>query len=233
MTSTSKFPDNTQVWLVGSHLHGLATADSDEDYTGVYHDREAYLDPLRDRDATRTYDDNNVTLHTAAKFARLIVKGNPSIIDLVYNAPLQSNDFVAGLITAVQPYAITQDLARSYMGYANEQFRRGFKPSTPQNANRKAQSERDGYDAKYVMHLCRLIACGIATLNTKDYHVLSWEEKARFIEIRNATYTKESTIKYVTGIMSNFEEVYKLKMDTLPENEELRRAITEYFIANA
>lgn len=224
---------NSSIWLVGSHLHGLATSESDEDYTGVFFNRDEYLNPLVDRDVTYTFDNNNHTMHSAAKFARLVVKGNPTIVDLLYNAPQVSCSFVDGLIKVMKPHAITQSLIKAYMGYANEQFRRGFKPSTPQNANRKAQTERDGYDAKYVMHLCRLIICGGAILDSGTYQKLNDEDKSRLISIRNAEYPKDAIVTYVTGIMKGFENTYKRKLETLSTGEELKHEIRNYFVKNS
>src|SRR5690606_25256230 len=92
-------------------------------------------------------------------------------------------------VEVVKPHVITQNVASAYMGYLNEQKRRGFKPSTPQNPQRKAQLEELGYDAKYLMHFLRLNYMLQDVLLTKTYGVLD-EARLYFLkEVRAGTFT--------------------------------------------
>lgn len=217
------------VWLVGSRMYGLHNEDSDYDYTGVYFDLVEFCDPLVDREKTKTWDNNNLTLHSFAKFARLLVKGNPNMIDLVFHSPVRSCEVGRKFVEVVKPHVITQNVASAYMGYLNEQKRRGFKPSTPQNPQRKAQLEELGYDTKYLMHFLRLSYMLQDVLLTKTYGVLD-EARLYFLkEVRAGTFTHSTMMTVANQEYEVTEKLYAQYKDELPNTDSLRHVISDFF----
>lgn len=217
------------VWLTGSRLYGLHNEDSDYDYTGIHFNVSDMLNPFVDRERTDTYQENSVTFHSAAKFARLLVKGNPNIVDLVFGEPVTESRWGKFLIESVKPHVVTQQLAASYMGYLSEQYRRGFKPSTPQNPQRKEQLEELGYDAKYVMHFLRLAYTLQSMVITGEYKPLDETDREFLMRVRRGEFSKANITRLCEGEYKDTETYYHKYKDKLPTNEKLREVLERAF----
>lgn len=220
---------NPHVWLTGSRLYGLNNEDSDYDYTGIHFDLRDMLNPFKDRERTDTYQENSITFHSAAKFARLLVKGNPNIVELVYGQPEIKSRWGEFLIHSVKPHVVTRNLAAAYMGYVSEQYRRGFKPSTPQNPQRKEQLEELGYDAKYVMHFLRLGYTLQSMVITGEYKPLDERDRDFLMTVRSGKLSKNSIILLCEGEFKDSELYYHKYKDKLPTNEKLREVLERAF----
>ena len=220
---------NPHVWLTGSRLYGLNNEDSDYDYTGIHFDLRDMLNPFKDRERTDTYQENSITFHSAAKFARLLVKGNPNIVELVYGQPEIKSRWGEFLIHSVKPHVVTRNLAAAYMGYVSEQYRRGFKPSTPQNPQRKAQLEELGYDAKYIMHFLRLCFTLSEILLNGEYKTLSAVDRKFLMRVRSGEYAKDEIIKICEGEFESAVRRYESFAHELPSNNELRETLERVF----
>ena len=223
---------NAQVWVVGSHMYGMNTPDSDLDFTGVYHDFLEYRSPFFDRDATVTSNNNDYSLHTAAKFAKMLVKGNFNAIDLVFHEPVVSQPFVKGMLDAVRPYVLTRNLARAYMGYVMSQKDRlvGHKPRSPE---RTAMVEKIGYDPKYAAHLLRGMYTLYTILQTGEYFYLTPELKAHLTQVKKGEFSKFEVEKEIDSFVPKLERCYNRKSENLHLPELLQSELVAYFILNA
>lgn len=221
---------NRAVWLTGSRMYGLNKPDSDFDYVGIYFDKDEYLNPFKDRYVTKTSNENSHTKHSAAKFAKLLVKGNPNVAELVFHEPVEASFIAKKMIRMVKPYVVTDHLAASYMGYINEQVRRGFKPSTPQNPERKAQLEEIGYDAKYIMHVLRLAWTLQKILLTRSYQPLTDEQREFLMTVREGTYAKDEIMGMVNDQITALELEYNQCKPGLQTSEMLKMQLEKFFL---
>lgn len=219
-----EFYGDAQVWEVGSRMYGLNTAASDFDYVGVSYDPALIRDPLRDSHVTNVRDQE--VIHSASKFAALIAKGNPNVMDLVYNKPLQKNRFVAGLVGEVAPYAVTRNLVNSTIGYLREQKRRGFVQSSKHGV--RPEHRELGYDPKYIMHCLRMSFFLRGLLDTGAYYYLSEDERAFLMQVRSGTMSFDDINTIVTDSTAHIEE---LDTSSFSDGEVLRRVISEYFVS--
>ena len=221
---------NAQVWLTGSHMYGMATSDSDEDFTGVFHNREEFLNPLTERDFTVTNDTNDYVLHSASKFARLVVKGNFNTLDLVFHEPVKVSQFVNSLCLAMRPHAVTQNAARAYMGYVRSQQGAGLLHPRPQSPTRKAQVEALGYDPKFAAHLMRGMYSLMHMLKYGEYYFLTKDDRRFLTEVKSGEYAKPVLERTVADYMHLLERAYEEKLESLPTTEDLEKLVKEYFV---
>ena len=212
-------------------MYGLNTPDSDLDFTGVFHDRFEYVHPFVDRERTMTSDGSDYTLHTALKFAKMLVKGNFNAIDLVFHEPLVKEQFVDDLVTKARPYVLTQNVASAYMGYINSQRDRlvGHKPQSPE---RKELIKKLGYDPKYAMHLFRGMNSLHHLLETGDYLYLSGDLLVTLRNIKLGHYADHEVALLIDSFLPKLRESYGRNKEGLPSDEKLRDIVVEHFTVN-
>lgn len=115
--------------VVGSTAYGLARAGSDIDRLGVYVAPSATFLGLRDlpeRKLTNATHNPDVTLHELAKFLRLCLVGNPSVLELLW-LPDDLYEVVTSLgqeLLQLRSKLLNRDKIRSaYVGFAGQQLR--------------------------------------------------------------------------------------------------------------
>lgn len=221
--------NNPQVWLVGSHMYGMATETSDEDYTAVFFSHEDYLNPLIDRESTKTNSTNDYTAHPLAKFAKLVVKGNFNALDLVFHPPVVSSPLVSRFIESAKPLAIHKGVAGAYMGYINSQKDR-LVGHRARSEERKKEIERLGYDSKYAAHLLRGVRTLSGILSEGKYHYLLPREIHFLKKVRNGDYTKEELSARIDDEIAMLEILYEDNKDNLPSSEFLEASIKSFFV---
>ena len=72
--------------ITGSNAHGLAGPNSDIDYAGIYGatTREVLGLGYQQQKATRGGNEPDAQLHEIGKYLGLAIKGNPSVLELLY-----------------------------------------------------------------------------------------------------------------------------------------------------
>ncbi|WP_416977420.1 DNA polymerase beta superfamily protein [Streptomyces sp. T028] len=164
--------------VVGSTAYGLAHAGSDVDRLGMF------AAPTEDLHGLHTPKESHVstapdrTVHEAAKWCRLALGGNPTVMELVwlpdelYEVRTPLGDELIGIRTTLLGAQRVRD---AYLGYATQQFRklqnRGDGTHTEQTAKRIAKH------ARHLKRLCtqgyELYADGRLTIRVDDpesYH---------------------------------------------------------------
>lgn len=113
--------------LYGSHAHGTNTPTSDIDWRGVY---QLPTDAFLDLDVPKTTferKDDDFVMWELAHFCRLILKGNPNIVGMLF-AP---HEYIARLEWPVQQLVnarrrfITQRMVSAYRGWVHLELRQG------------------------------------------------------------------------------------------------------------
>lgn len=137
--------------VVGSTAYGLNHADSDTDYQGVYAvDTKQLLGlDLPDLEKAVEYKNPDTKYYEALHYARLALKSNPSILELMW---LNEYDVItpAGreLIAIRNAFPTQKYVKAAYLGYANQQYSKLLK------------DERRHKRAKNARHFARLLYQG-------------------------------------------------------------------------
>jgi uncharacterized protein len=146
--------------VVGSTAYGLAHAGSDVDRLGLFavpterlhglhQPKESYVSTAPDR-----------TLHEAAKWCRLALGGNPTVMELVwlpdelYEVRTPLGDELIGIRSTLLS---APRVRAAYLGYATQQFRRLQNKGPEENGTRVA---------KHARHLKRLCHQGLELYTT-------------------------------------------------------------------
>ena len=155
--------------IVGSTAYGMAHADSDIDYLGVWRasiEEMLGLDPPVGKSATVVqHDPNDRQLHEVGKFVRLAMAANPTILELLwlpedcYTVRTDPGD----LLVRDRGLFLSNRVRSTYIGYARQQIAR-------------AKSREDGSFAadlrkrteKHGRHVARLLLSGRSAVTTGE-----------------------------------------------------------------
>jgi hypothetical protein len=157
----SSEPVNDQILLsgiVGSTAYGLAGPDSDIDRLGVFAAPTAAFHGLHRPDESHVTTNPDRTLHEAAKWCRLALGGNPTVMELVWlpddlyevRTPLGDQ-----LIDIRRTLLSAKRVRDAYFGYATQQF---HKLELRGDGSFSADTRKR--TAKHARHLARLIRQG-------------------------------------------------------------------------
>lgn len=144
--------------IVGSTAHGLAKPGSDQDTMGVFvHPTEMFFGLTKPIES-RVVNDPDITLHEAAKFCRLALGCNPSLMEFLWlPADLYTYSDVHGraLIGIRDAFLSAQRVRDAYLGYASQQFKK-----LKDRNDGSFSSDTRKRTAKHARHLLRLLNQG-------------------------------------------------------------------------
>jgi hypothetical protein len=169
---------------VGSRLYGTNLDDSgDRDELGIcvepvglamgFSEFEQYLyrtasEREGTHDARSQTGDLDLTIYSLRKFLRLALKGNPTIIQLLF---VRQRLWVCGdargqRLQELTPYLLSRAAGGSFLGYLQAQrMRFTGERGGSHGATHSEDYERFGYDTKSAMHMLRLGYQGVELLS--------------------------------------------------------------------
>jgi len=149
---------------VGSHLYGLNTEHSDEDYLGVFVRPTKEILSLFNNEETYVSQNPDCTLHEVKKFIHLAAKGNPTVLELLYCPEYEITTYEGCLLVANRELFLSDHVRDSFGGYAVQQARK---------LKAREEEGREGFNpavknryAKHARHCFRLMRQGKQLLET-------------------------------------------------------------------
>ncbi|MET9122993.1 nucleotidyltransferase domain-containing protein [Streptomyces sp. NPDC004528] len=150
--------------IVGSTAYGLARPGSDVDRLGIYAVPTEQLHGLHPPIQSHVFTEPDRTIHEAAKWCRLALGGNPTVMELVWlpedlyevRTPLGDE-----LISLRSSFLSAKRVRDAYLGYATQQFRR---LETRGDGSFSADTRKR--TAKHARHLKRLCHQGLELYTT-------------------------------------------------------------------
>ena len=171
---------------VGSTLHGIAAEDvaNDTDHMGVclepfdvawstegefeQHVYRTAAEREKRHDAPSRPGDLDLTIYSLRKWCRLALKGNPSVLLMLF-APTDKvvtmNAHGSRLRDLAPEFASKQALG-AFLGYLQAQRQRIAGDRGGMDVNRRELTEKFGFDTKYAAHMLRLGYQGIEYAET-------------------------------------------------------------------
>lgn len=194
--------------IAGSHSHNTAVPTSDIDALGVYvapTDLVLGMDPPPE---TITNSTNDFTVHEVAKFCRLLIKGNPNIVEMLFTEKMCKYEPAWMELYNQRRRFLSARAVEQYIGYLLAQLHKLSTKTYLHTAGGK-------YNTKFGYHLVRLGYDGLRM--SKGEGPVVWkedEEREVLMKIR----TGETSEEEVARLGNQFvREIDALKPWKLPE----------------
>lgn len=204
--------------IVGSTAYGLAHEDSDVDRLGMFAAPTEQLHGLHQPKESHVSTAPDRTLHEAAKWCRLALGGNPTVMELVwlpdelYEVRTPLGDELIALRGTLLSARRVRD---AYLGYATQQFRklrnRSAGPLSEATRNRTA---------KHARHLKRLCTQGYELYATGELAVRVEDPESYHRFGEQVAADPEAALPLLRG----FEDAFAGTRGVLPEQPDERAA---------
>jgi predicted nucleotidyltransferase len=165
--------------LVGSTIHGLELAGTDDrdemgvcieppDYVAGLKRFETYVFRTKPEGVRSEAGDLDLVVHSLRKFARLALKGNPTVLLLLFVPPdeLLLRTRLGDDLQALAPAFVSREAGKAFLGYLTAQKERLLGERGQLRVKRPELVDQHGYDTKYAMHMLRLGYQGRELLET-------------------------------------------------------------------
>lgn len=196
--------------VVGSTAYGLAGPNSDVDRLGIYAVPTIQLHGLHPpgpKTSTIVQHDPDVTMHEVGKFAGLSLKGNPTLIELLWLDEYETvSDLGEELISIREAFLSARGVRDSYYGYALAQFKRLEETS-------QFQSKQRARAAKHARHMLRLLDQGLELYETGKL-TIKLADPAWYIEQGNIV---AATPNHATALLAAAQKRFDSITSVLPE----------------
>ncbi|WP_455360575.1 nucleotidyltransferase domain-containing protein [Streptomyces sp. SYSU K21746] len=155
--------------IVGSTAYGLARPGSDIDRLGLFAAPTEAFHGLHQPAASHVTTGPDRTLHEAAKWCRLALGGNPTVMELVwlptelYEVRTPLGDELIGIRDSLLSAARVRD---AYLGYATQQFKRLY-----DRGDGSFSADTRKRTAKHARHLRRLCHQGFELYATGELNI--------------------------------------------------------------
>lgn len=154
--------------VAGSHSHNCNVPTSDVDALGVYvADIDSILG-LDDVEDTVTTDGNNCTLHEVGKFCHLLLKGNPTVVEMLWTDRMCYETAMWLDLKKERKRFLTCRVLEQYLGYMISQMRKLEKGTSVHTTGGQ-------YNEKFAYHFLRLGGDAVAIARGDDPQV--WKEE--------------------------------------------------------
>jgi uncharacterized protein len=150
---------------VGSHLYGLDTEDSDEDFLGVYVAPTWNVLSLHSKpEATEVTKDPDCTFHEVEKYMKLAAQGNPTVLELLFCPEYLVYTEEAEYLHDYRDCFLSKRVRDTYGGYAYQQSKR-LETRIEQGMEGFGPELKKRY-SKHARHIFRLMQQGEELMTT-------------------------------------------------------------------
>jgi hypothetical protein len=202
--------------LVGSTVHGLNVNDGidDRDEMGVcvepFENAMTLSEPFEQfiyrsaaeregrPNARSTGGDLDLTIYSLRKWMRLALKGNPTILLLLFTPAEQlvSCDDLGRKLRALTPAIVSRRVQGPFLGYLTAQKQRITGQRGQKRIHRPELEEMYGFDTKYAMHMLRLGFQGVELLTTGRLSLPMREpERSYLLDVRRGKVSEEECLR--------------------------------------
>ena len=224
--------------VVGSTAHGTGLeSQEDRDEMGVFVEPpesvcglttiDHYLWRSQPPGIRSQPGDLDLTLYSLRKFCRLAVRGNPSVIVLLWlNDYLTKTELGHELITLRSTF-ISQEMGLRFLGYLRAQ-KKGLLGERSPKVSRPDLVAQFGYDTKYAMHALRLGLQGIEIL-THNHLSIPVPEPARatLLAVRKGELPHMEVLRLITEAESTLKDL------VAAEVRQVERSRIDHFLVEA
>ncbi len=205
--------------VVGSTVHGTNVEGTDDrDEMGVCIEPPEYVignrtfeqHIKRDRaEGVRSEPgDLDLTIYSLRKWVRLALKGNPSVLLLLYTPQLVVNTNLGQELRDLAPEFASKRSADSFLGFIRQQKERLMGERGQLRVNRPELVERYGFDTKYAGHILRLAYQGVEYLSTGKITLpMPGLQRQNVLDVRNGKWSLERTLTKAGELIQEIEDL--------------------------
>lgn len=184
----------------GSKAYGIEVEGSDDDFVGVF------VPSLRDFLSLRGFgpethagNDPDFTLHEVGKFCRLALKGNPAILETLWNPNVVHCAKAGEDLLRLKRSFLHRGSLDVYVDYAEAQLKKMVK-------GRGLHAKGGTYNGKYGAHLIRLLHSGLDLAETGEVTVrVSPTLAESLLEIRTGKRTMEQVLAMARPLLEKLK----------------------------
>jgi len=219
--------------VVGSTAHGLALPGTDDrDEMGVCLEGPLHLFGLQHfeqsifrtaaqregkQDARSQAGDLDIVVYGLRKFCRLALKGNPTILTLLYLPEYVFKTELGGRLIDMRHAFRSKRACRAFYGYLTAQLDRLMGVRGQKRVTRPNLVEAHGYDTKYAMHMLRLAYQGIEYAKTGDLTLpMPENQQEALMNVRRGKTPLAGVLHHANRLMQEFTEA--MEKTSLPEH---------------
>lgn len=193
----------------GSKSYGIDGPGSDDDYAGVF------LSPLRafvslagPGSDSETGNDPDFTLHELGKFCGLALKGNPAVLEVLWNDDVLAIDDWGRALREKRTSFLHRNGLGVYVAYAESQLKKMARGGA-------LHSKGGTYNGKFGAHLIRLLHAGITLAASGEVMVRVPRELA--VELLAIKHGEVSMDRVIQTALPLLERLTRLaSTNTLP-----------------
>ena len=178
--------------VTGSTAYNLATPESDVDYRGIFLESPEAIIGLKNETA-ETLDNADDVMYGFRHFMKLLVKGNPNILELLYLPPSNYTILHPAFNKHIMVYRenfITKRMLLAYSGYVAHQLK------LVEKDGRKEYSH-NGMDCKAAMHVMRLILQLRDVTKKSLYVTVNGADRNWLLDIKHGKQYKDYSTFYM------------------------------------
>jgi len=188
----------------GSKAYGISVEGSDDDYVGVFIPALSRFLSLRGYGPeTHAENDPDFTLHEVGKFCRLGLKGNPAILETLWNPNVISPSALGTRLIGLRRSFLHRGSLDVYVDYAESQLKKMVK-------GKGLHAKGGSYNGKYGAHLIRLIHSGLDLADTGEVTVRVAPGLATtLLDIRSGKQTMEDVLRMARPLLERLKSLTK------------------------
>jgi len=197
--------------VAGSHSHNVALPESDVDLFGVYAAPTPVVLSLTPPPETVDGKGPDYVIHEVGKFCRLLLKGNPTIVETLFTERMVQTNRVWDELKAERERFLSVRAVKQYLGYATGQLKR-------LKADKGLHTTGGTYNTKWAYHLTRLLhdAIDIMAERTIDPYVTG-ARRAALLEIRAGAWTQDEVVAHAQNLMALADTALANNTQHLPD----------------
>lgn len=206
----------------GSKAYGIDVETSDDDYLGVF--VACFRDFLSIEGLpSETIDgrDPDFTLHEIGKFCTLGLKGNPAILETLWNPDVVTCDVWGRELIGLRAGFLHRGSLDVYASYAEAQLKKMVRGGS-------LHAKGSAYNGKYGTHLVRLLHCGLDLASTGEVRVRVGPELAEvLLRIRRGDLDEDDVLEIAEPLLAELKR--KTTSNDLPADAD-RDAIEDLIV---
>jgi hypothetical protein len=205
----------------GSRLYGIHGPDSDTDMMGVCIEPPSRVVGFNQFEQ-HVSKELNGTIYGLRKFCNLLLKGNPTINELLW-APAPywyTNHPLMNELRGFRVLLVNHQMATAYLGYLRAQKERLIGERGQKDVNRPELVAKYGYDTKYAAHAVRLGLMGQELLKTAHLYLpLEGANADVLIGIRTGQYALADVVQMVENLETDLIKLREQSRQFVPDGK--------------